>query len=145
MYLEVAREHGTYQLMKQEMDFSGTAKDVHFPANTRRSPRRRPLTTTKLQENDSLRWLARLPLNGETRPPMEEEDGALVALAAHLSMVSFTVLLFFALTGITLNHQASFSNDVKPQRFTQDAQRSLDESAGCEEGCNRRGVSQPSP
>jgi thiamine biosynthesis lipoprotein ApbE len=34
VYLEVAREHGTYQLMKQEMDFSGTPKDVHFPANT---------------------------------------------------------------------------------------------------------------
>ena len=33
-------------------------------------------------------------------------------------MVSFTILLFFALTGITLNHQASFSNDVKPKRFT---------------------------
>jgi hypothetical protein len=34
VYLEVAREHGTYQLMKQEMDFNGTPKDVHFPANT---------------------------------------------------------------------------------------------------------------
>jgi FAD:protein FMN transferase len=34
VYLEVAREHGTYQLMKQEMDFSGAPKDVHFPANT---------------------------------------------------------------------------------------------------------------
>ena len=31
VYLEVVREHGTYQLMKQEMDFSGTPKDVHFP------------------------------------------------------------------------------------------------------------------
>jgi hypothetical protein len=39
-------------------------------------------------------------------------------LHTYLSMVSFTILLFFALTGITLNHQASFSNDVKPQRFT---------------------------
>jgi thiamine biosynthesis lipoprotein len=34
VYLEVAREHGTYQLMKQEMDFSGTQKMVQFPANT---------------------------------------------------------------------------------------------------------------
>ncbi len=34
VYLEVAREHGTYQLMKQEMDFSGTPKQVQFPANT---------------------------------------------------------------------------------------------------------------
>ena len=34
VYLEVAREHGTYQLMKQEMDFSGTPKQVRFPANT---------------------------------------------------------------------------------------------------------------
>jgi hypothetical protein len=33
VFLEVAREHGTYQLMKQEMDFSGTPKAVKFPAN----------------------------------------------------------------------------------------------------------------
>ncbi len=33
VYLEVAREHGTYQLMKQEMDFSGAPKQVQFPAN----------------------------------------------------------------------------------------------------------------
>jgi hypothetical protein len=33
-------------------------------------------------------------------------------------MVSFTILLFFALTGITLNHQAAFTSDVKPHRFT---------------------------
>lgn len=31
---EVAREHGTYQLVKQEMDFSGAPKQVRFPANT---------------------------------------------------------------------------------------------------------------
>ncbi len=34
VYLEVDREHGTYQLVKQEMDFSGTPKQVQFPANT---------------------------------------------------------------------------------------------------------------
>jgi thiamine biosynthesis lipoprotein len=34
VYLEVAREHGTHQLMKQEMDFTGTPKQVQFPANT---------------------------------------------------------------------------------------------------------------
>jgi hypothetical protein len=33
-------------------------------------------------------------------------------------MVSFTILLFFALTGITLNHQSAFTSDVKPHRFT---------------------------
>ena len=32
-------------------------------------------------------------------------------------MVSFTILLFFALTGITLNHQAAFSGDPKTQLF----------------------------
>jgi thiamine biosynthesis lipoprotein ApbE len=32
--LEVVREHGTYQLMKQEMDLAGTPKVVNFPANT---------------------------------------------------------------------------------------------------------------
>jgi thiamine biosynthesis lipoprotein len=33
-YPEVAREHGTYQLVKQEMDFSGAPKQVRFSANT---------------------------------------------------------------------------------------------------------------
>jgi thiamine biosynthesis lipoprotein ApbE len=32
--IEVAREHGTYQLMKQEMDFNGVPKQVELPANT---------------------------------------------------------------------------------------------------------------
>lgn len=39
-------------------------------------------------------------------------------LHTYLSMVSFTILLFFALTGITLNHQAAFTGDVKPHRYT---------------------------
>jgi FAD:protein FMN transferase len=34
VWLEVVREHGTYQLMKQEMDMTGTPKVVTFPANT---------------------------------------------------------------------------------------------------------------
>jgi thiamine biosynthesis lipoprotein len=34
IFLEVAREHGTYQLMRQEMDFNGTPKQISFPANT---------------------------------------------------------------------------------------------------------------
>jgi hypothetical protein len=33
-------------------------------------------------------------------------------------MVSFTILLFFAVTGITLNHQAAFTGEVKPHRYT---------------------------
>lgn len=33
-------------------------------------------------------------------------------------MVSFTILLFFALTGITLNHQSAFTGEIKPHRFT---------------------------
>jgi len=32
--IEVAREHGTYQVMRQDMDFSGTPKHVDLPANT---------------------------------------------------------------------------------------------------------------
>lgn len=32
-------------------------------------------------------------------------------------MVSFTILLFFALTGITLNHQSALTGTVKPTRF----------------------------
>jgi thiamine biosynthesis lipoprotein ApbE len=31
--LEVAREHGTYQIIRQELDFSGAAKRVELPAN----------------------------------------------------------------------------------------------------------------
>lgn len=32
--LEVAREHGTYQLMRREMNFDGTPAQVQFPPNT---------------------------------------------------------------------------------------------------------------
>ena len=31
--IEVAREHGTHQLIRQEMDFSGTAQQVNLPGN----------------------------------------------------------------------------------------------------------------
>jgi hypothetical protein len=34
VFLEVAREHGTYQLMHQEIDFSGIPKQVSFQPNT---------------------------------------------------------------------------------------------------------------
>jgi FAD:protein FMN transferase len=34
VFLEVAREHGTYQLMRQELDFNGTPKQISLPANT---------------------------------------------------------------------------------------------------------------
>jgi thiamine biosynthesis lipoprotein len=34
VYLEVVREHGTYQLMKREMNFDGTPSQVQFPPNT---------------------------------------------------------------------------------------------------------------
>jgi hypothetical protein len=34
VFLEVAREHGTYQLMRQELDFDGTPQQISFPANT---------------------------------------------------------------------------------------------------------------
>lgn len=33
-------------------------------------------------------------------------------------MVSFTILLFFAVTGWTLNHQSAFTGMAKPTRFT---------------------------
>ena len=33
-------------------------------------------------------------------------------------MVSFTILLFFAVTGFTLNHQSLFTSVAKPKRFT---------------------------
>lgn len=38
-------------------------------------------------------------------------------LHTYLSMVSFTILLFFAVTGITLNHQAALTGEAKPHRF----------------------------
>lgn len=39
-------------------------------------------------------------------------------LHTYLSMVSFTILLFFAVTGLTLNHQSAFTSLAKPKRFT---------------------------
>jgi uncharacterized protein len=33
-------------------------------------------------------------------------------------MVSFTILLFFAVTGLTLNHQSAFTSMARPTRFT---------------------------
>jgi hypothetical protein len=32
--IEAAREHGTYQIIRQEMDFSGTPKQLNLPGNT---------------------------------------------------------------------------------------------------------------
>jgi uncharacterized protein len=39
-------------------------------------------------------------------------------LHTYLSMVSFTILLFFAVTGLTLNHQSAFTSIARPKRFT---------------------------
>jgi hypothetical protein len=39
-------------------------------------------------------------------------------LHTYLSMVSFTILLFFAVTGITLNHQTALTGQAKTKRFT---------------------------
>ncbi len=39
-------------------------------------------------------------------------------LHTYLSMVSFTILLFFAVTGFTLNHQSAFTSVAPPKRFT---------------------------
>jgi thiamine biosynthesis lipoprotein ApbE len=33
VFIEAAREHGTYQLIRQEMDFSGTPKQITLPGN----------------------------------------------------------------------------------------------------------------
>ncbi len=39
-------------------------------------------------------------------------------LHLYLSMVSFAILLFFAITGLTLNHQSAFSSVAPPKRYT---------------------------
>ena len=39
-------------------------------------------------------------------------------LHTYLSMVSFAILLFFASTGLTLNHQSAFTSMRPPRRFT---------------------------
>ncbi len=39
-------------------------------------------------------------------------------LHTYLSMVSFAILLFFAVTGLTLNHQSAFTSVAPPKRFT---------------------------
>ena len=31
--IEAAREHGTYQIIRQEMDFTGTPKQLQLPGN----------------------------------------------------------------------------------------------------------------
>jgi hypothetical protein len=31
--IEAAREHGTYQLIRREMDFNGTPQQIHPPGN----------------------------------------------------------------------------------------------------------------
>jgi len=39
-------------------------------------------------------------------------------LHTYLSMVSFTILLFFAITGLTLNHQSALTGIPRPKVFT---------------------------
>jgi hypothetical protein len=39
-------------------------------------------------------------------------------LHTYLSMVSFSILLFFAVTGLTLNHQSALTGVPAPKRFT---------------------------
>jgi hypothetical protein len=34
VFIEAAREHGTYQIMRQEMDFSGTPQEIQLPGGT---------------------------------------------------------------------------------------------------------------
>ena len=34
MCIEVTREHGTYQVYRQEMDFTGTPKQIELAPNT---------------------------------------------------------------------------------------------------------------
>ena len=33
VYIEVAREHGTYQIIKQSMNFPGVARQIDLPGN----------------------------------------------------------------------------------------------------------------
>ena len=33
VYIEAAREHGTYQIIRQEMDFNSAPKQVQLPGN----------------------------------------------------------------------------------------------------------------
>jgi hypothetical protein len=78
------------------------------------------LTTTNLPENKS----AGTPASPAKAPvhhvPLWKRKTAHWSrwLHTYLSMVSFTILLFFAVTGITLNHQAAITGEVKPQRYT---------------------------
>ncbi len=32
--IEAAREHGTYQIIRHEMDFDGTPQEIQIPGNT---------------------------------------------------------------------------------------------------------------
>lgn len=75
------------------------------------------MTTTSSLENKSAAVPAKAPVH---HVPLWKRKTAHWSrwLHTYLSMVSFTILLFFALTGITLNHQAAFTGEVKPHRFT---------------------------
>lgn len=76
------------------------------------------MTTTSLAENKA-------PASGSAKTP-PQHNPLWKRKTAHwsrwlhtyLSMVSFTILLFFAVTGITLNHQAAFTGEAKTKRFT---------------------------
>ena len=67
--IEAAREHGTYQIMRQAMDFSGAAKQVDVPDQRHRDHRR----------------VARLPPDAaRSNARLEAPSREVLAMAAHL-------------------------------------------------------------
>jgi FAD:protein FMN transferase len=104
IFIEAAREHGTYQLVRHSMDFNGVPGKVDLKGNTK-SPESRLITT-------------RSPLDSTApvrRHPLWKRKLTSVSrwLHIYLSMVSFTIVLFFAATGFTLNHQDWFTRQQK--------------------------------
>jgi uncharacterized protein len=71
-----------------------------------------PSTTTKLQSS--------LPKVEKAHVPLWRRRTAHWSrwLHTYLSMGSFTILLFFAVTGLTLNHQSALTHVAPPTRYT---------------------------
>ena len=105
VYIECAREHGGYDLFHREIDFNGTPNKIPDPRGL----------------GDCIRF-ARLPQNRpiEFRRPcaaIRSGSGGWPRssrwLHVYLSMFSFAVLMFFAVTGLTLNHANWFDGQER--------------------------------
>ena len=106
--IEAAREHGTYQIIRQAIEVGGPPSTWTCRVGSR-SPRHR-LTSTRAAaaEMDSL--ASSRGVGGPHRHPWRRRVAKVTRwLHIYGSMGSLAIVLFFSITGITLNHQEWFS------------------------------------